>query len=112
MLIISILNLGKVHLQVRQAVGLHQEEALMWRTEGNVSSDFCLFDFPQIQQATNNFSEENKLGQGGFGPVYKVWSLMLVGCIYILVVIIFVSSLRFKISNICTKLIYIYIYVS
>ncbi|KAG5246820.1 cysteine-rich receptor protein [Salix suchowensis] len=29
------------------------------------------FDFSTIRDATNNFSEENKLGQGGFGPVYK-----------------------------------------
>ena len=31
-----------------------------------------VFDFQQLLQATNNFSEENKLGQGGFGAVYKV----------------------------------------
>ncbi|XP_047149364.1 receptor-like serine/threonine-protein kinase SD1-8 [Vigna umbellata] len=30
-----------------------------------------LFDFSTITMATNNFSEENKLGQGGFGSVYK-----------------------------------------
>ncbi|ESW31225.1 hypothetical protein PHAVU_002G220200 [Phaseolus vulgaris] len=30
-----------------------------------------LFDFNTITMATNNFSEENKLGQGGFGSVYK-----------------------------------------
>ncbi|XP_027348622.1 receptor-like serine/threonine-protein kinase SD1-8 isoform X2 [Abrus precatorius] len=29
------------------------------------------FDFNTITTATNNFSEENKLGQGGFGSVYK-----------------------------------------
>lgn len=29
------------------------------------------FDFNTITMATNNFSEENKLGQGGFGIVYK-----------------------------------------
>ncbi|XP_026410132.1 cysteine-rich receptor-like protein kinase 25 [Papaver somniferum] len=29
------------------------------------------FDFNIISAATNNFSEDNKLGQGGFGPVYK-----------------------------------------
>ncbi|KAF9609256.1 hypothetical protein IFM89_014450 [Coptis chinensis] len=29
------------------------------------------FDLVTIKLATNNFSEENKLGQGGFGPVYK-----------------------------------------
>ncbi|GKV33230.1 hypothetical protein SLEP1_g41759 [Rubroshorea leprosula] len=29
------------------------------------------FDIEAIRTATNNFSDENKLGQGGFGPVYK-----------------------------------------
>lgn len=28
--------------------------------------------FDTIAAATNNFSSENKLGVGGFGPVYKV----------------------------------------
>jgi len=31
-----------------------------------------LFDLVAIEEATNNFSIENKLGEGGFGPVYKV----------------------------------------
>ncbi|XP_062082933.1 G-type lectin S-receptor-like serine/threonine-protein kinase SD1-1 isoform X2 [Humulus lupulus] len=30
-----------------------------------------LFDLHTINTATNNFSESNKLGEGGFGPVYK-----------------------------------------
>ena len=30
------------------------------------------FDFPTIAAATDNFSDANKLGAGGFGPVYKV----------------------------------------
>ncbi|GMY37003.1 cysteine-rich receptor-like protein kinase 10 [Fagus crenata] len=29
------------------------------------------FDFATIESATNNFSEDNKLGEGGFGSVYK-----------------------------------------
>ncbi|KAA3488418.1 G-type lectin S-receptor-like serine/threonine-protein kinase isoform X1 [Gossypium australe] len=32
--------------------------------------DVPAFDFESILAATNNFSEENKLGKGGFGPVY------------------------------------------
>lgn len=34
--------------------------------------DLPMFNFNCIATATGNFSEANKLGQGGFGPVYKV----------------------------------------
>ncbi|GMN50970.1 hypothetical protein TIFTF001_020111 [Ficus carica] len=34
-------------------------------------TELPIFDFNSILVATNNFSVENKLGQGGFGPVYK-----------------------------------------
>lgn len=30
------------------------------------------FDFNAIEAATSNFQKSNKLGQGGFGEVYKV----------------------------------------
>ncbi|RXH75200.1 hypothetical protein DVH24_029921 [Malus domestica] len=33
--------------------------------------DFSVFSYSSILAATSNFAEENKLGQGGFGPVYK-----------------------------------------
>uniref|UniRef100_A0A6N2LN26 non-specific serine/threonine protein kinase n=1 Tax=Salix viminalis TaxID=40686 RepID=A0A6N2LN26_SALVM len=32
-----------------------------------------LFEFSTIASATNNFADENKLGEGGFGRVHKVW---------------------------------------
>ncbi|XP_004957930.1 putative receptor-like protein kinase At4g00960 [Setaria italica] len=31
----------------------------------------AIFDLPTLQQATEHFSERNKLGEGGFGTVYK-----------------------------------------
>ncbi|CAL4979684.1 unnamed protein product [Urochloa decumbens] len=43
--------------------------AIVWAL--GMSSEFMVYDFLQVLEATNNFSEENKLGQGGFGPVYK-----------------------------------------
>ncbi|CAK7327487.1 unnamed protein product, partial [Dovyalis caffra] len=30
-----------------------------------------VFDFATIAISTSNFSSDNKLGEGGFGPVYK-----------------------------------------
>lgn len=36
------------------------------------SADALQFNFPSIRAATNNFSEANKLGRGGFGAVYRV----------------------------------------
>ncbi|KAK3000459.1 hypothetical protein RJ639_021060 [Escallonia herrerae] len=42
---------------------------------GNIELTF--FDLDAIKAATDNFSPPNKLGQGGFGPVYKVLSHMV-----------------------------------
>ncbi|KAL6348151.1 hypothetical protein AAG906_039599 [Vitis piasezkii] len=44
--------------------------------EENVENDITTvqslqFDFGTLQAATNNFSDDNKIGQGGFGDVYK-----------------------------------------
>ncbi|XP_073352117.1 G-type lectin S-receptor-like serine/threonine-protein kinase At4g03230 [Aegilops tauschii subsp. strangulata] len=47
-----------------------EEYPYVWRLDEN-SSEFTLFDFSEILHATNNFSKEAQLGQGGFGPVYK-----------------------------------------
>jgi hypothetical protein len=34
--------------------------------------DLPFFNLSTIIDATNNFSNDNKLREGGFGPVYKV----------------------------------------
>ncbi|XP_058072839.1 cysteine-rich receptor-like protein kinase 15 isoform X1 [Magnolia sinica] len=49
-------------------VGLELMDSSM---NGEETQDLPLIDLITIQAATNNFSDENKLGEGGFGPVYK-----------------------------------------
>ena len=42
-----------------------------WRGEKK-EVDLPIFSFAGVSAATNDFSIENKLEEGGFGPVYKV----------------------------------------
>ncbi|KAL5772662.1 hypothetical protein ACOSQ2_012586 [Xanthoceras sorbifolium] len=39
--------------------------------ENSSNADVAFFELSTVIAATNNFSSANKLGQGGFGPVYK-----------------------------------------
>ncbi|KAL8127215.1 G-type lectin S-receptor-like serine/threonine-protein kinase At4g27290 isoform X2 [Apium graveolens] len=39
--------------------------------KGDEDSELPLFDFTTLANATNGFSADSKLGEGGFGPVYK-----------------------------------------
>lgn len=44
--------------------------------KGRKASDIVpFFDLKSISAATHNFSIDNKLGEGGFGSVYKVFFL-------------------------------------
>lgn len=48
-------------------------DALVQEALGRVNLvEFPLFKIEVLVNATSNFSQDNKLGVGGFGPVYKV----------------------------------------
>ena len=53
-------------------MSMEMEQVLkLWKIEES-DSEFSLYDFDQIADATGNFSDDYKLGQGGFGAVYRV----------------------------------------
>ncbi|KAK4286010.1 hypothetical protein QN277_002628 [Acacia crassicarpa] len=51
---------------------MHPGKAIYWKDKSSQEDvDLPIFEFSTISNATNQFSEVNKLGQGGFGSVYK-----------------------------------------
>ncbi|GMP65612.1 hypothetical protein CsSME_00026333 [Camellia sinensis var. sinensis] len=86
-LFIGMLLLGLcIMLYVRK----RKKKNLQLHTEGNLAHnskqsytnqiekedlELPLFDFATIANSTNQFSIDNKLGEGGFGPVFKAYEL-------------------------------------
>ena len=61
-----------------EKTGRNYERTMENRTKED-DFELPLFSLATISTATDNFSLENKLGEGGFGPVYRVsFSYMLV----------------------------------
>ena len=50
----------------------HRSKKSYYTEGGKDDMELPEFDLNTIVIATDNFSDNNKLGQGGFGPVYKV----------------------------------------
>ncbi|XP_024047417.1 putative receptor-like protein kinase At4g00960 [Citrus clementina] len=60
----QLLELGEIQIGSHYSYILREEKQVE-------SKEFPLFPFDLTVEATQHFSDENKLGEGGFGPVYK-----------------------------------------
>lgn len=66
---------GKIWFQFKRN---HQLDGKKISLEENITTkvdleDLSMFKFEVLAMSTDQFHENNKLGQGGFGPVYKVF---------------------------------------
>lgn len=52
--------------------GHKKDKEVLFNSSQETEPKLPIFSFSQVANATNNFSNENKLGEGGVGPVYKV----------------------------------------
>uniref|UniRef100_A0A7N0VEL8 non-specific serine/threonine protein kinase n=1 Tax=Kalanchoe fedtschenkoi TaxID=63787 RepID=A0A7N0VEL8_KALFE len=77
LLIIHVRKLRKTNLQLHRHsqphTGIRDDKSQRGKSTeiNNGDLDLPIFDIKTISRATDNFSADNKLGQGGFGPVYK-----------------------------------------
>lgn len=60
------------------------------QNNGKRGHDISVFSYTSILAATGNFSDENKLGEGGFGSVYQVILRPLASIIYIYIFYIYI----------------------
>lgn len=58
------------------------ERPLYDHDEDIVTAESLQYSFENIRVATDDFDEANKLGQGGFGPVYKVREIIKRGHLF------------------------------
>lgn len=64
---------GKIKVRTKHFVStVTSRDTLQEYIKEHDPSELFIYNFDCILIATNNFSITNKLGEGGFGPVYKV----------------------------------------
>ncbi|KAE9590663.1 hypothetical protein Lal_00023048 [Lupinus albus] len=75
MFILILIVLGVIILRRKKLKKEGKNEIINWKNHTDNKDkegiDIPIFDLSTIANATSNFSISNKLGEGGFGPVYK-----------------------------------------
>ncbi|CAL0310125.1 unnamed protein product [Lupinus luteus] len=75
MFILTLIVLGVTIIRRKKTKKEGRNQIINWRShtdnKDKESIDIPIFDLSTIANATSNFSISNKLGEGGFGPVYK-----------------------------------------
>ncbi|CAA7037148.1 unnamed protein product [Microthlaspi erraticum] len=69
--VIAAIVIGNFVLIIMSAIGIAISKRRKQKQEVELLTESVRFDLKTIEAATSNFSERNKLGQGGFGAVYK-----------------------------------------
>ncbi|KAL2331507.1 hypothetical protein Fmac_019088 [Flemingia macrophylla] len=73
--ILAMIILGVTILRRKKLENPGRNQIVSWKNHTDNTEkdqiDIPIFDFSTIANATSNFSISNKLGEGGFGPVYK-----------------------------------------
>ncbi|KAK9937438.1 hypothetical protein M0R45_014230 [Rubus argutus] len=59
---------NKTKIDVKALLNIRRSDT---STDGSMGQDLRVFSYESVMAATDNFSIQNKVGQGGFGPVYK-----------------------------------------
>lgn len=64
---------GKIWFQFKRNNQLDAKKICLGEFISNVDlEELPIFKFEVLAMSTNQFHDNNKVGQGGFGPVYKV----------------------------------------
>ncbi|GLU23215.1 hypothetical protein SLE2022_392390 [Rubroshorea leprosula] len=69
--IASILGIMLLVLCIWTSLSLRKRRVKNKSIDEMIKAESLQYDFATVRAATNNFSDKNKLGQGGFGAVYK-----------------------------------------
>ena len=67
------------------------------------------FSYAELKNATGDFSPSNKLGEGGFGPVYKVGHYPIELIFFFMIIIMITNMVFFSFSFffICNNFIFV-----